>query len=170
MCFSLCNQYCSIFQLQISSSEDIFLFQDTFTSSCILRFSKLFLWCGSSSHLEVGPLLPAAIELWELLAGRGSSSLLGSKQGSSVKLKFCEILRISSYPGSLMALKFSSLTLRVGLQLRASRGSIPWSWSRAISAAVGREGVCQKHICDLASSDQRCQPKIHFNQWTVIFW
>lgn len=112
----------------------------------------------------MGPLLPAATELGELLAGRGSSRLLGSKQGSSVKLKFCEVLRISSYPGSHMALEFSSLTLRAGLQLRASRGSVPSSWSRAISAAVGRESVCQKHICDLASSDQRCQHKIHLNQ------
>lgn len=94
---------------------------------CILRFPEL-LACG----VEVHPTWRWGLSCQQLLSCEScwlAEALQPSWQWAG---QFCEVLRTSSYPGTLMALKSSSLIWRVGLQLRASRGSIPWSGSRTL--------------------------------------
>lgn len=159
ICFLLCNQYCSSFQLGISSSEDvIFLFQYTLTSSSILC-SQIFWapWLGSDSrlHWEAGPLMQAAVETWELLAGRSSSKLLDSKQGSSVKLRILENFKLpwQSYGSEILLFSFESRAAAQGFKVLCSQ-IFEQSTSATAESVASPESFHQRHRWDLASSSE----------------
>lgn len=104
---------------------------------CILRFSKHLAYSA-----EVYPtwrwgffcqqlLSYESCWLAEALPGFLAVSRTVLWSWSSVKSWECQVTL------AVMSLKSSSLTLKVGLQLGASRGSIPWSWSRTLVLQKG---------------------------------
>lgn len=139
---------------------------------CILKFSKLLV-CGVEAHptwrwgLFCQQLLSSEL-LAEALPGFLALSRAVLWSWGSVK---SWVLQVTL--GSLMAFEIYEILFSDFENGAAEglRGSIPWSWSRALVLQEGgRQSVCQKHTRDLASSDQRCQHKTHFNQCIVIFW